>query len=101
DEVTDLEKVAQSLNIRYVLTGSVRRAGNKIRVIAELADAVMGIQIWSHTYDRGMEDIFAVQEEVAQSIVAATGGQLLRARAELVSQAPNDSLDAMGLVRKA
>lgn len=101
DEVTDLAQVAQSLNIRYVLTGSVRRAGQKIRVLAELDDAVEGIQLWSHTYDRSMDDVFAVQEEVAKAIVGATAGQLIRARAELASQLSAEDLDAPGLVRKA
>jgi serine/threonine protein kinase len=101
DEVTDLALVAQSLNIRYVLTGSVRRAGQKIRVMAELDDAAAGTQLWSHTYDRGIEDVFAVQEEVAKAIVGATAGQLIRARAELASHVSAENLDAPGLVRKA
>jgi len=101
DEITDLAQVAQSLNIRYVLTGSVRRAGQKIRVMAELDDAVAGTQLWSHTYDRGMDDAFAVQEDVAKAIVRATAGQLIRARAELASQLSAENLDAPGLVRKA
>jgi serine/threonine protein kinase/tetratricopeptide (TPR) repeat protein len=102
DEVPDLALVAQSLNIRYVLTGSVRRAGQKIRVMAELDDAAAGTQLWSHTYDRGIEeDVFAVQEEIAKAIVGATAGQLIRARAELASHLPAETLDAPGLVRKA
>ena len=101
DEVPDLAKVAQSLRIRYALTGSLRRAGNRIRVIAELSDALEGSQIWSRTFDRALEDIFAVQEEIANAIVGATGGELIRARAEHASTMPAESLDAWGLVRKA
>src|SRR6185369_14920682 len=86
---------------RYVLTGSVRRAGQKIRVMAELDDAVAGTQLWSHTYDRSIDDVFAVQEEIAKAIVGATAGQLIRARTELASQLSIENLDAAGLVRKA
>jgi serine/threonine protein kinase/Tfp pilus assembly protein PilF len=101
EEVPDLAKVAQTLRIRYALTGSMRRAGKRIRVIAELSDAIEGSQIWSRTFDRALEDIFAVQEEIANAIVGATGGELIRARAEHASTMPAESLDAWGLVRKA
>jgi len=101
DDTGDPASLARSLNIRYVLTGSVRRAGSKIRVIAELSDAVAGIQLWSQTYDRGIDDTLAVQEQIARAIVAAAGGQLIRARTEQAAQAPAETLDAAGLIRKA
>ena len=97
----DMQKLAADLNVRYVLTGSLRRAGKRIRVIAELSDAIEGSVIWSRTYDRGMEDVFAVQEDIARSVVGASGGQIIRARAEHASRSPTESLDAWGLVRKA
>lgn len=97
----DLDQVAETLGIRYVLTGILRRAGNRIRVIAELTDAIPKTQLWSATYDRDLEDLFAVQEEIAKDIVSATGGELIRAGAELASHSPPESLDAFGLVQKA
>ncbi len=97
----ELESVVKTMQLRYVVTGSVRCAGPRIRIIAELDDMEESSQIWSHTYDRGNEDIFAVQEEVAQSIVAAVGGQLLRARSEAAAHVPTEQLDASGLVRRA
>jgi eukaryotic-like serine/threonine-protein kinase len=101
DEDKDPMELARSLNIRYLLTGSVRQAGNRIRVIAELADAFAGIQLWSNTYDRNTDDIFAAQEEIAKAMAAAISGQLVRAQAEVASEAPSESLDAGGLVRRA
>ena len=97
----DLQKVADTLNIRYVLTGTLRRAGPRIRVTAELTEATAGIQLWAKVYQRGIEDVFEVQEEIAREIVNATGGQLIRAGSERASRTPPESLDAWGLVRRA
>ncbi|HZL56368.1 MAG TPA: protein kinase [Bryobacteraceae bacterium] len=101
NDVPDIENIAASLKLRYVLSGSLRRAGNRIRVIAELSEAPHGIMIWSETYNRGIEDVFGVQEEIAQAIVSATGGQIIKARGEHAVREPVDSLDAWGLVNKA
>ena len=100
-DTPDLQVVADTLNIRYVITGSLRRAGNRIRVMAELTDAESGEQLWARTYERAVEDVFAVQEEIAREIVSATGGQLIRAGSERASRTPPESLDAWGLVRRA
>jgi TolB-like protein/predicted Ser/Thr protein kinase len=97
----DLEEVAAALRIRYVLTGTLRRAGDRVRVSAELSDAEPGAILWSKTYERRLEDIFAVQEDIASHIVSATGGELIRADAEHASRAAPESLDAWGLVRRA
>jgi TolB-like protein/Flp pilus assembly protein TadD len=97
----DLKKIARSLQIRYVLTGSLRRSGDRIRVIAELTDAAPGTQVWTKTYERKGEDVFGVQEEIARAIVSATGGEVLRADVERASRHTPESLDALGLVQKA
>jgi serine/threonine protein kinase len=101
NDVPDLERIASELKIRYVLTGSLRRGGNRIRVIVELADVIAGSVQWSRTYDRDLEDLFAVQEEIATAIVRATGGELIRAGSERADKASAVELDAWGLVRKA
>ncbi|MGA2979317.1 MAG: protein kinase [Terriglobales bacterium] len=101
NELPDLSRIASELKIRYVLTGSLRRGGNRIRVIVELADVITGSVQWSRTYDRDLEDLFAVQEEIASAIVRATGGELIRAGSERADKASADELDAWGLVRKA
>ena len=97
----DLATVAAALRIRYVLTGSVRRAASRIRVSADLTDAAAGAMLWSKTYEGGIEDIFEVQEDIARQIVSATGGELIRAESALANRAAPDSLDAWGLVRRA
>ena len=67
----DLRKIAEALDVRTILDGSVRRAGNRIRVAAQLINAADGYHLWSERYDREMSDIFAIQDEIAQAIVAA------------------------------
>jgi len=101
DRGDDAWEMVQKLQFRYVLTGNVRRAGDRVRVIAELTEAADRTQLWSNTYDRRFEDLFAVQEEIAEAIVNAFGGEYLRAEWRRVSQRPAGNLDAWGLVQKA
>ena len=70
-ENLDIKKIGQQLNTGLVLEGSVRKAGPKIRITAQLVDARSGFHLWSETYDREIEDIFAVQDEISAAIVAA------------------------------
>jgi adenylate cyclase len=72
----DVRQVGKELGVRYVLEGSIRRAGNRIRVTAQLIDALSGNHVWAERYDRVLEDIFAVQEEVTRSIVAVIAPQI-------------------------
>jgi len=67
----DIRKIAQALDVRTILEGSVRRAGNRIRVMAQLINAANGYHLWSERYDREMSDVFAIQDEIAQAIAAA------------------------------
>jgi serine/threonine protein kinase/tetratricopeptide (TPR) repeat protein len=97
----DLSEIAKALGTRYVLTGSLRRAGDRIRVLAALTDAEAGAQIWSKAYDRRLADLFAVQEEIAQAIVGATGGEIIRADAARMSRSSPEQLDAWGLLHRA
>ena len=70
-EKQDIRKIAETLNVRTILDGSVRRAGNRIRVSAQLINAADGYHLWSERYDRGMEDVFAVQDEISAAIAEA------------------------------
>ena len=97
----DVWQVVRDLQLRYVLTGSVRRAGDRIRVTAELTDASDRTQLWSETYQRQLDDLFAVQEDIAESIVIAFGGEFLRAEWQRARHRSTDNLDAWGLVQKA
>lgn len=96
----ELSEIAQRLSVRYVVTGSVRRAGNKLRVSAEFADTRDGRQMWAHAYDRELTDVFEVQEDIARSIAGAVGGETFRA--EILDFNPTtDNVDAWGLTQKA
>ena len=73
----DIAAIAQKLRVAYVLEGSVRRSGNAVRVTAQLIRADSGYHVWSKTYDRGVKDIFQVQDEIATAVVEALKAQLL------------------------
>jgi adenylate cyclase len=89
--VTD---VARELGVHYVLEGSVRRAGNRVRISAQLIDAATGRHVWAQRYDRSLEDIFPVQDEVTQSIVAVLPARVRAAALERASRKTSNSLDA-------
>ena len=67
----DVRQVARELGVRYVLEGSVRKASNRVRITAQLIDAATGNHIWAQRYDRAIDDIFAVQDEIAESVVGS------------------------------
>jgi adenylate cyclase len=71
DKAVDVRQVARELGVRYVVEGSIRKAGGQVRVSAQLIDAATGNHLWAERYDRTLEDVFAVQEEVTRKIVAA------------------------------
>ena len=71
DSATDAREIGRTLNVASIMEGSVRKAGERVRVTAQLIDAGNGYHLWSENFDRGLEDIFAIQEEIARSIVRA------------------------------
>lgn len=75
-KAVDVRAVARELGVRYVLEGSIRRAGNRVRVTGQLIDALTGGPLWAERYDRVVEDIFAVQQEITRSIVGAIAPQI-------------------------
>jgi len=81
-KAVDIRQVGRELAARYVLEGSVRRTGNRIRVTAQLIDAMTGAHRWAERYDRELHDVFAVQDEVARAIVATLAAHLNRAETE-------------------
>ncbi len=83
---TDLPKIAEDLGVRAVLEGSVRRAGERVRITAQLVNAADGFQLWAERYDRTLEDVFAVQEEIASSIAAALRVALTPAESQQLAQ---------------
>ena len=97
----DAWRTVGDLGARYVLTGNVRRAGERVRVFVELSEAADRSQLWAATYDRRLADLFELQDDIAEAIVVAFGGELLRAEWARASRRATDSLDAWGLVQKA
>jgi adenylate cyclase len=90
----DVKQVAEELGVRYVLEGSVRKAGNRVRVTAQLIDATTGNHVWAERYDRDLSDIFALQDEMTQTIVGAIEPELGNVERERARRKPPDSLDA-------
>ena len=78
----DIRQVGRELGVRYVLEGSIRRAGDRVRISAQLIDAVTGAHRWAERYDRELKDVFAVQDEVSWAIVAILVAQVNKAEAE-------------------
>jgi len=93
-QALDIKEVGQKLGVRYVVEGSVRRAGNRVRITAQLIDAVADAHLWAERYDRELDDIFAVQDEVTQAIVTAIEPTLGSAELERARRVPTGKLDA-------
>ena len=81
-----MKQVAEELGVGYVVEGSVRKDGDRVRITTQLSDAATGTQIWAERYDRDLVDVFAVQDEITEAIVAAIEPQLCRG--ELSRQSP-------------
>jgi TolB-like protein len=95
-----MKQVADELGVGYVLEGSVRKAGDSVRITAQLNDATTGSHIWAERYDRRLADIFAVQDEITEAIVAAIEPHVYAAENFRAQRKPPDSLDAWDLVMR-
>ena len=84
----DVRQVGRELGVRYVLEGSIRRAGDRVRISAQLVDAATGAHRWAERYDRKLEDVFAVQDEVARTIVSVLAVHVNKAETERVLAMP-------------
>lgn len=89
-----LRQVGRELGVRYVLEGSVRKSGSRVRITAQLIDATTDHHLWAERYDRDLEDIFAVQEEVARSVVAALAVALRPGEGERLSRPQTKNIEA-------
>ena len=97
----DVREVARDLGVRYVLEGSVRRSGERIRITGQLIDAETGNHLWAERYDRELEDIFAVQDEVTEAIVAAIAPEIGDVERERSQRKDSSNLDAWNLSQRA
>ena len=89
-----LQNVASDLGVKYLLEGSVRKAGQKVRVNAQLIDGSNGGHLWADRYDRDLTDIFAIQDEITQAIVEQLRIRLLPKEKKAITQPPTESVDA-------
>ncbi|MBI3800705.1 MAG: tetratricopeptide repeat protein [Deltaproteobacteria bacterium] len=87
-------QVNQELGVRYMLEGSVRKSGNRVRISAQLIDTTTGYHLWAERYDRELQDIFAVQDEVTEKIVAALQVKLTEGEQQRLRRPPTNNLDA-------
>jgi tetratricopeptide (TPR) repeat protein len=97
----DVRQVGRELGVRYVLEGSVRKASNRVRVTGQLIEAETGQHVWAERYDRALDDVFAIQDELTMSVVAAIEPSLRQAEIERVKRRRPDNLDAYDLVLRA
>jgi TolB-like protein len=96
-----LKQIGEELGVGYVVEGSVRKDGDRVRITVQLNDVITGSHIWAERYDRCLADVFAVQDEIAQAIVAAIQPQLYAAENFRAQRKPPDSMDAWDLVMRA
>jgi TolB-like protein len=96
-----IKQVGEELGARYVVEGSVRKSGDRVRITVQLNDVTNGSHVWAERYDRGAADVFAVQDEITEAIVAAIEPQLYAAENFRARRKPPSSMDAWELVMRA
>ncbi len=97
DKDTEIAEIGRRLNVATVLEGSVRKAGDRVRITVQLVSAAEGYHLWSETYDRRLEDIFAVQDDIARSVMSSLKSSL---PAEGAAAQPTGNIEAYNLVLK-
>jgi adenylate cyclase len=90
----DIKQIGRELGVRYVLEGSVRKSGNRVRITGQLVEAATGTHLWAERYDRDLTDIFAVQDEITESVASAIEPAMAQAERLRVSRKPPESLVA-------
>ena len=101
DSHRDLRSIATALDVGRVLEGTVRRAGNRVRITTELIDAKTDRTLWSESYDRDLTDIFAIQSEIAQKVASRLSAQLSPEERENIEEKPTSNLEAYDLYFQA
>ena len=93
-KAVDIKKVGQELGVRYVLEGSIRKAGGRVRITGQLIDAASGAHLWADKFDGSLEDVFDLQDRITMSVVAAIAPKLDQAEIERSKRKPTEKLDA-------
>ena len=96
----DVRRVSRELGVRYVLEGSVRKAANKVRITAQLVDGTTGTHVWAEHYDRELDDIFALQDEITESIVGRIDTEVRASEMDRARRKPPANLDAWELYQR-
>jgi adenylate cyclase len=99
-QAVDVKQVSRELGVRYVVEGSVRKVGDRVRISAQLIDAATGAHVWAETYDRELRDIFAVQDEITQAIVGSINPALREAESARVARKEPRNLGAYDLAMR-
>jgi adenylate cyclase len=97
----DLRQVGRELGVRYVLEGSLRKAGNRVRITGQLIDTTTGAHIWADRFEGALDDIFELQDEVASRVAGAIEPRLRQSEIERATRKPTESLDAYDLYLRA
>lgn len=93
-QAVDVKEVGRKLGVRYVLEGSLRKAGDKVRITGQLIDSSTGAHLWAERFEGTLGNLFELQDQIAESVVGAISPQLERAEIERAKRKPTDSLDA-------
>lgn len=96
-QAVDVRQVGQDLGVGHVLEGSIRKSGDRVRITAQLIDARSGDHIWAERYDRGLDDIFAIQDEIARNIVVELQVKLVRGQGSRLSATGTNNIEAWSL----
>ena len=96
-QTVDIKEIAKTLGVNHVLEGSVRKAGNRVRITAQLIDGVAGDHVWADRYDRDLDDIFAIQDEISKAIVEALKIKLLPEEKKAIEHRGTSNVEAYNL----
>jgi TolB-like protein len=99
--VVDPRQIGKDLNVRYILEGSVRRSGNRLRIATQLGETSTARQVWASSHDVELADFFALQDRISEAVIGAIEPRLYAAEHERFKSRPPESLDAWGFVMKA
>ena len=100
-KIVEIKQIGRELGVRYVLEGSVRKTGGKVRISGQLIEAATGAHLWADRFDGPLDDIFALQDKVTSNVVAAIEPRLVQAEIERSERKPTESLDAVDLYYRA
>ncbi len=100
-KAVDVTEVGRKLGVRYIVEGSVRKAGNRLRITGQLIDAADGHHLWAERYDRELEDVFEVQDEITQVIVANLPRRVEAAHFEQSKHKPTENMAAYDYILRA